>query len=129
AIFVGEQAAGPDAGRLLEIRHPDVPAVEVLRAVDPRRLADIDRRVAEGPGDEGRDRNIGAVAARRRDQVRAERQLRDVELLMPEGTLEDLLRPADDDVDPAAFDRHAPVDDRTVAVDVLAGERELQHSG
>src|SRR5215813_7741732 len=83
--------------------------------------------MAEGARHEGGDRDVRAGAARRRYQVGREREFGDVEFLMPEGALKDLFRLPGDDVQPAALDRHATVDEGARAIDILAGERQFQH--
>src|SRR5262249_15617845 len=127
AVFLCQHATDPDAGRLLEIRHADLAAAQIGRGVDPPVVADIDRRMAEGAGDEGGDPDIRGLSPRRRHQMCAEGEFGDVELAVTEGALEDLLRVARYMGDVAALDRDPPIEKRAGAVIALTGQRQLQH--
>jgi len=80
--------------------------------------------VAEGARQEDGHADIGAVALRDLHQEAAERQLGDVELGVPEGAEEDLLRIERHEDRLDAVDADLAVDERPVAVVVADGHGE-----
>ena len=105
--------------------------LEVGRALDAAVAADIDRRMPEHARQEHRHRDIGRVAARQRDQERAEADLGHLELAMEVGALEAFLDRHGEVIDVAALDRHAAVDQGAHAVVVPGGDgdRQSAHAG
>src|SRR5262249_47827554 len=116
-----------DGGGRLEVRHAHLAAAQIGGGIDPPVVADIDRRMAEGTGDESGNPDIGALSPRRRHQMGAEGELGDVEFAVTEGALEDLLRMNSHMGDLAALDRDPPIEKRAGAVIALTGKRQLQH--
>jgi len=76
-----------------------------------RRSTSAERRAIRRP-----EWRRSGLAARRGEQVRAQRQFGDVELLVPERALENLLRPAANTVESAALDRHPAIQQRAGAI-------------
>ena len=128
-ILVLKKAAKPHHRRHLVFRHADALALEIGRPCDAAVGADIDRRVAEHPRQEGRHRDVGRHAARQRDQVGAEADLGHLELAVEIGALEALLHRHGEVVDVAAFDADAAVHQRPHAVVVPGrdGDRQPAH--
>src|SRR5205823_5439751 len=85
--------------------------------------ADIDARVAEQPRHESGNAEIGRNAGIDGAQIRAERQLADVEFLVLESAVENLLRLHRQIGDGAAFHRDAAVPNGARAVVIAAGQR------
>src|SRR5262245_44061581 len=82
--------------------------------------------MTEDFGKRDRHRHEGALTAALERRVGGERKLGDLELLVVEHALEGLARTQHLDVEVDARGLHAPVDQRTGAVVVPAGERELE---
>ena len=79
-------------------------------------VADVDRRMPERTRQEHRHGYIGRYAARERNKVRTETDLRDLKLAMEVGALEAFLDRHGEVIDVAAFDGNAPIDDSADAV-------------
>jgi hypothetical protein len=125
AIVVLQDRASPDVGGELVFGKADALALQVLGLLDAV-LAHVDRRVAEGSRQEHRHGDVRALAARVLDQVARQRQFGDVEVHASHGPEEHLLG-VQEHVDRIhAVDLHAPVEQRTGAVVVAHGDRELQ---
>src|SRR5262245_66237001 len=82
--------------------------------------------MTEDFGERDRHRHEWALAAAFERCVGGERKLGDLELLFVEHALEGLARTQNLDIEVDALRLHAPVDQRTGAIVVPAGERELE---
>ena len=124
AVFVAQEPPEPHDGGHLIFGDADALSTQVLRTVDAAVGADIDRRVAEHPRQEHRDRYIGRDPARQRDQIRTEPDFGDLELAMKEGAFEAFLDRHGEMIDGAALDRHPPVLQRARAIVVPGRDRQ-----
>jgi hypothetical protein len=125
AVIVTEDAAHPDRGRHLILRHRDPASVQVTGITDGAIRAEIYRRVPEAPGDEGRNRDEALVGSGPEHAVTRQRHLGEIELLELAHAPEALFRGEDDDGQTRAFDRDRTISQRCDAVVVAAGKREF----
>src|SRR5262249_8113200 len=108
------------------LRRADAFALEILRGVDAGAGAHVNAGMTEDFGERDRHRHERALAAAFERRVRRERKLGDFELLVVQHALEGLARTQNLDLEVDALRLHAPIDQRTGAVVVPAGERELE---
>ena len=128
AVVVVEEGARPDIGGELVFRHADLAALEVgglLHTVG----AHVDRGVAERSRDEGRHRDVGAIALRSLHRVARQRHFADVEFGAAKRAEENLFRTERHVHRVDAVDGHDAVEQGTGAVVVADrdGEIELGH--
>jgi hypothetical protein len=117
----------PHRGRQLVLRHPDGPADQVRRLLDPTGDMDVDAVVAERPRGEHRDRDersgLGSRGTQRGD-VGRQRHLRGVELAVAQHPEEGLLDRKAEVGQLQALGTDRAVGEGAGAVVVLAGEAE-----
>ena len=126
AVFVRQQPARIDRGRLRPLGHPDTLASQLLRPVDTPIAADIDRRVTEHSGREHRQRDEARVVLRRQRGDLGERYFGDVEFAAHQESVEHLLDRESQHVEIDARDRHGAVEQ--VADVVVFADRERERN-
>ena len=121
-----QNTAHPDVGRQLVFRNANALALEVLGAVDTAIRADIDRGMPKSAAEEHGHGHIMRVSACDRNRIRGQRELGDIESLVPERTEEHLFRREQHWHGVNAVDLDSPVNDAPCAVIVPHGKGEFQ---
>src|SRR5262249_8550339 len=108
------------------LRRADAFALQIPRRVDASAGAHVNAGMTEDFGERDRHRHERALAAAFERRVGGKRKLGDLKFLVVQHALEGLTRTQNLDLEVDALRFHAPVDQRTGAVVVPAGEREFE---
>src|SRR5262249_41887322 len=126
AVVVLQHAAHEDEPGRAPLRRADAFALQILRRVDAAAGETVDAGMTEHLRERDGHRHERALAAAFERRVGGKRKLGDLKFLVVQHALEGLTRTQNLDLEVDALRFHASVDQRTGAVVVPAGERELE---